>query len=177
MRSSYDSALLSIVTSPPVASHTSAIALMNEIFVARKALAATLTSCAVAKSVTTTGVDRAITGPNAARSRCSAAADRTPNTSRSGASVSSTAKPSRRNSGFHANSTSLPRAASIWAANRSAVPAGTVLLPTSRLPVRAWASRVVKAASTKVRSAAYSPSFCGVPTHRKWTSPNAPTSS
>src|SRR6266508_2068080 len=48
----------SIVTSAPVASHTSAIALMNEIFVARNALAATFTSSAVAKSVTTTGTSR-----------------------------------------------------------------------------------------------------------------------
>ena len=55
IRVSYDSALVSCVTSPPVASHTSAIALMKEILVARKALAATLTSSAVAKSVTTTG--------------------------------------------------------------------------------------------------------------------------
>ena len=39
----------------PVASQTSAIALMKEILVARKALAATLTSSAVAKSVTTIG--------------------------------------------------------------------------------------------------------------------------
>ena len=54
--------MLSSVTSPPVASHTSAIALMNEIFVARNAFAATFTSCAVAKSVTTTGVPVASTG-------------------------------------------------------------------------------------------------------------------
>ena len=41
------SASASVVTSAPVASHTSAIALMNEILVARKELAATLTSSAV----------------------------------------------------------------------------------------------------------------------------------
>ena len=62
MRSSYPIASASSTTSAPVASHTSAIALMNEILVARKALAATLTSSAVAKSVTTTGVPASITG-------------------------------------------------------------------------------------------------------------------
>ena len=48
MRSSYPIACASCVTSAPVASHTSAIALMNEILVARKLLAATLTSSEVA---------------------------------------------------------------------------------------------------------------------------------
>jgi len=55
IRSSYDSALDSAITSAPVASQTSAMALMKLIFVARKALAATLTSSAVAKSQLTTG--------------------------------------------------------------------------------------------------------------------------
>ena len=55
MRTSWARASVSLVTSAPVTSHTSAIALMNEIFVARKELAATLTSSAVAKSVTTSG--------------------------------------------------------------------------------------------------------------------------
>ncbi len=125
MRSSCPIASARSVTSAPVASHSSAMALMKEIFVARKALAATFTSWAVAKSVTTTGVSAASTGANAARSSCSARSERTPNTSRSGWSVSSTAKPSRRNSGFQASSTSPPRAASSCAASRSAVPAGT----------------------------------------------------
>ena len=48
MRSSYPSESARSTTSAPVASQTSAIALMNEILVARKALAATLTSSAVA---------------------------------------------------------------------------------------------------------------------------------
>ena len=48
MRSSWPRASASRVTSAPVASQTSAIALMNEILVARKELAATLTSSAVA---------------------------------------------------------------------------------------------------------------------------------
>src|SRR5664280_2810145 len=55
IRSSYDSALDSAITSALVASQTSAMALMKLIFVARKALAATLTSSAVAKSQLTTG--------------------------------------------------------------------------------------------------------------------------
>ncbi len=58
MRSSYPIARASWLTSAPEASQTSAIALMKEIFVARKAFAATLTSSAVAKSVTTTGTSR-----------------------------------------------------------------------------------------------------------------------
>jgi hypothetical protein len=44
----------------PAASATSAMALMKEIFVARKEFAATLTSSAVARSVTTTGQPAAI---------------------------------------------------------------------------------------------------------------------
>ena len=56
IRSSIPIASASWVTSAPVASHSSAIALMNEIFVARNELAATLTSCAVARSVTILGV-------------------------------------------------------------------------------------------------------------------------
>ncbi len=54
--------LASCVTSAPEASHTSAIALMKEILVARKELAATLTSSAVARSVTTTGVPSSMSG-------------------------------------------------------------------------------------------------------------------
>ena len=48
------------VTSAPAASQTSDMALMKEILVARKALAATLVSSAVARSATTTGVPAAI---------------------------------------------------------------------------------------------------------------------
>ena len=56
MRSSWPRAWASIVTSAPVASQISAIALMKLILVARKELAATLTSSAVAKSEAMTGV-------------------------------------------------------------------------------------------------------------------------
>ena len=62
MRLSCESASDSFFTSPCTTSHTSAIALMKEIFVARKAFAATLTSCAVAKSVTTTGMPASVSG-------------------------------------------------------------------------------------------------------------------
>ena len=55
MRASWPMASARATTSASTTSHTSAIALMNEIFVARNELAATLTSSAVAKSVTTTG--------------------------------------------------------------------------------------------------------------------------
>ena len=61
-----------VATSAPAASHTSAIALMKEIFVARKAFAATLTSSAVGRSVTTTGVPAAIGWRRPRRSSASA---------------------------------------------------------------------------------------------------------
>ncbi|CAM5242287.1 hypothetical protein SFUMM280S_03168 [Streptomyces fumanus] len=61
IRSSYPIASASLATSPPAASHTSAIALMKEIFVARKEFAAVFTSSAVGKSVTTNG-DPSATG-------------------------------------------------------------------------------------------------------------------
>ena len=48
MRASIPIARANAVTSPPAASHTLAMALMKEIFVARKALALILTSSAVA---------------------------------------------------------------------------------------------------------------------------------
>ena len=62
MRSSNASACASSTTSAPATSHSSAIALMKEIFVARKAFAAILTSSAVAKSVTTMGTPFASSG-------------------------------------------------------------------------------------------------------------------
>ena len=104
---------------------------------------------------------------------------RTPKTSRSGCSVSSTAKPSRRNSGFQASSTASPAGAlsrSSWAI-RTAVPDGTVDLPTTR---EARSSRGASSPTTLLTwlmSAAYSPFFCGVPAQMKCTSPNSATSS
>ena len=60
MRSSMPIARATSVTSPPVASHSSAIALMKEILVARKALAETFTSSAVSKPITRRGTSAAI---------------------------------------------------------------------------------------------------------------------
>lgn len=58
----------------------------------------------------------------------------------------------------------------------SAVPTGTVDLPTiSALRVRCWA-RLVTDASTYDRSAPIPSARCGVPTQMKCTSPNSATS-
>ena len=110
------------------------MALMKEIFVARKELAATLTSSAVGKSVTRNGVPIAINGAYTSRRRSSACWLRTPTTSRSGVRVSSTANPSRRNSGFQATSTSDTAMAFRRSAISAAVPTGTVDLPTTNAP-------------------------------------------
>ena len=117
-----ESACESIVTSAPVASQTSAIALMNEILVARNALAATFTSSAVAKSVTTNGTPgvRSVAVDLAQDLLAAPLASATPTTSRSGRRVSSTAKPSRRNSGFQASSTPSPAARSALSRLRAA---------------------------------------------------------
>ena len=55
MRSSRPMPLATSTTSAPVSSHTLAISLMNEIFVARKALEASLTISALLMSVRTSG--------------------------------------------------------------------------------------------------------------------------
>lgn len=97
-------------------------------------------------------------------------------TRRSGRSVSSMAKPSRRNSGFQATSISVPSGASAAnrSRNRTAVPAGTVDLPTIRTsPVRCGPSPSATA-SRYPRSAAYSPFFCGVFTQTKCTAGPGP---
>lgn len=104
MRSSCPMASASFTTSPSAASHTSAIALMKEILVARKEFAEVFTSSAVGKSVTTNGEPSA-TGPAyTSRRSFSAPSLAIPTTIRSGCRVSCTAKPSRRNSGFQASS-------------------------------------------------------------------------
>jgi hypothetical protein len=59
IRSSWPSASASCATSAPAALHTSAMALINEILVARKAAAATLTNSAVGKSHTSCCVPEA----------------------------------------------------------------------------------------------------------------------
>ena len=105
------SADASTSTSAPAASQTSAIALMNEILVARKAFAATLTSSAVSRSHEIHGIPRLSKGSYSALRSLSASADSQPTTMRSGARVSSTACPSRRNSGLQATSTARPAGA------------------------------------------------------------------
>ncbi len=134
MRSSWPIASASFTTSPSAASQTSAMALMNEILVARKELAEVFTSSAVGKSVTTNGDPSATGTAYTSRSSFSARSLSTPTTIRSGCSVSLTAKPSRRNSGFQASSAPSPTGASSMsrAASRAAEPTGTVDLPTTR---------------------------------------------
>ena len=76
--------------------------------------------------------------------------------------------PSRRNSGFQTRAT--PGCTS-WMRPwiRSAVPTGTVDLPTTTSPGRRWGRRSSTATLTYDRSAAFSPLCCGVPTQRKCT--------
>ncbi len=170
-------AVASWVTSAPAASQTSAMALMNEIFVARKEFAATLTSSAVGKSVTRNGTPSAMIGAYTSRRRSSALVERTPTTRRSGCRVSSTAKPSRRNSGFHATSTPSAEVAASRSASSAAVPTGTVDLPTTRAPGRRWGANEVTEPNTWDMSAFCAPAVCGVPTQMKCTSANCATSS
>src|ERR1035441_5227548 len=129
---------------------------MNEILVARKAFAETLTSSAVARSVQMYGVPASSRGAYTWRRVASAVADVTPATSRSGRRVSCTAKPSRRNSGFHASSASGPFGASSASrpASRAAVPTGTVDLPAIRqLLVRYGASPSITGSMALVSAA------------------------
>jgi hypothetical protein len=69
------------VTSPPATSQTSAIALMKLILVARNAFAATLTSSAVAKSVTTSGTSRSSVAARSKTPLCAAYSMRWPSRS------------------------------------------------------------------------------------------------
>ncbi|CNW22780.1 Uncharacterised protein [Mycobacterium tuberculosis] len=174
IRGSYPSASASWLTSAPAASHTSEIALINEILVARKALADTLTNSAVCRSVTRNGTPAASSGAYSSRTATSARVESscTPRTIRSGLRVSCTAKPSRRNSGFQAISTSTPRGASAPARcpSSAAVPTGTVDLPTRIDALTRRGTSASMTAWTCRRSAPYSPIFCGVPTPRKCTS-------
>ena len=62
MRASMPSASASVATRRPVAAQMSAIALMNETLAARNALAAPLTSSAVAASVTISGTPASVSG-------------------------------------------------------------------------------------------------------------------
>ena len=62
IRGSRPSERASAETSPPVAAQMSAIALMNEILVARNALAAPLASSDVARSVSSSGMPASVCG-------------------------------------------------------------------------------------------------------------------
>src|SRR5688500_16407803 len=111
--------------SAPTASHTAATALMKEIFVARKALAAYLIVSADAGSVTITG---AVIPRYSAETRTAADWSSAPITMRSGWRKSWMAEPSRRNSGFETTATSLrPSARSTTRVD----PTGTVDLLTT----------------------------------------------
>ena len=135
IRASYPRASANIVTSAPVASHTSAIALMKDTLVARNAFADPLTNSDVARSVTRNGTPAPSISAYTSRRTPSAFPGRSrsiPRTNRSGLKVSAIACPSRRNSGFQATSTEPPAGA--VARSRSpraaAVPTGTVDFPT-----------------------------------------------
>ena len=84
------------MTSAPVCSHTLAISLMNEIFVARNAFEASFTISALAMSVRTIGAPR---GAYSSTTASPAQPSSSPTITRSGCMKSCTAEPSRRNSG------------------------------------------------------------------------------
>ena len=166
------------VTSAPVASHTSAIALMNEILVARNALAATLTSSAVAKSVTTwarprraVGVDLAqrglgLRGPHAEHEPVGA------QRVLDGEALAQELRvPGQLDAG------------PAGAARRAARPAGPPCRParwtcrrsgSGRSSMRRRARRSPRRRRSGRRRS--SPLRCGVPTQTKWTSPNSAAS-
>ena len=110
------------------------MALMKEILVARNAFAATLTSSAVSRSITSSGVPASSGVRYTWRIRASARSQATPSTMRSGARLSCTANPSRRNSGLQATSRRPPAGAMarIRFITCRAVPTGTVDFPTTR---------------------------------------------
>ncbi len=96
MRSSSPIPRATSTTSAPVSSHTLAISLMNEIFVARNALEASLTISALLMSVRTTA---ASSGEYSSATASPAQSPSSPITTRSGSRKSFTAEPSLRNSG------------------------------------------------------------------------------
>ena len=159
------------VTSPmsaPTRSHSSAIALTYDSFIARKQFAAYLISSADAASVSTVGApSRAYSA--ATRSAASAASH--PTTIRSGFRKSCTAEPSRRNSGFDTTDTSARSSSS---AVRAAVPTGTVDLFTTTVP-GASSSRVSSITASTARRSATPPTPIGVGRHRNTTSASSPS--
>src|SRR5262245_17774606 len=151
-------------TSAPTASHTFAIALMNEIFVARYAFDACLIISADAASVTTIGAG---TPRYSSETRTATVASSQPMTMRCGWRKSRTAVPSRRNSGFDATRASCdtPDSAS-QRATRRVVPTGTVLLLTTT--ASGCRSGAISRATASIAARSAPPSSpWGVPTHRK----------
>src|SRR4051794_27454245 len=111
--------------SAPTPSHTAAMALANDTFVARNALDAYLINSADAGSVTING---AAMPRYSDTTRTAALWSLVPMTMRSGCRKSCTAEPSRRNSGFDTTNTSLrPSARSTTPVD----PTGTVDLLTT----------------------------------------------
>ena len=130
---SYPIAFAKTVMSPPDASQTSAMALINEIFVAKNEFAATFTNSAVGRSALTQGMFSFKLAAYTSFSIFSASSLTTPTTNLFGFNVSSTANPSRKNSGFQARSALGFRAINL-SLSLLAVPTGTVDLPTTNPP-------------------------------------------
>ena len=130
MRASSPMPFMTWLTSAPASSHTLAMALMNEIFVDRKALEAYLIISADGTSVMIMGRSSGAYSSSSVIATCWVGA---PITMRSGRSVSSMAEPSRRNSGLETTSKGTGRAwcFSITSRTNSPVPTGTVDLFTT----------------------------------------------
>ena len=115
--------------SAPTCSQYSDRSFMNEIFTARKALAAYFVTSALFSSNTRIGAPVCTNGSYTSRSTSAAYWLEVPTTTRSGFMKSSTANPSRKNSGLLTTSTRRVGAYSAKIdATRAAVPTGTVLL-------------------------------------------------
>src|SRR5262249_41675165 len=129
MRASRPTPFITWVTSAPACSHRLAMALANEILVARKALDAYLIISAEGTSVMIMGRSRGAYSSSRVMATCWVGA---PITIRSGRRVSSMAEPSRRNSGLEttSNGTGVIWLCSMTSRTRSPVPTGTVDLLT-----------------------------------------------
>ena len=178
IRASWPSASASTRTSAPAASHTSEMALMNEILVARKALADDLDQLGglqvgeqerhalveqgrVEFAQRRLGADRIA---SARQAQCDPdAACRAPRSPRAGTRDSTPPRHRHRQAPI-----ALRRRLS-----SAAVPTGTVDLPKITADLVSRGTRSSMTACTWRRSAPYSPFFCGVPTPRKWTSANS----
>ena len=155
--------------SAPTRSHSSAIALTYDSFIARKQFAAYFISSADAASVSTVG---APSRAYSAATRSAASWLSEPTTIRSGPRKSLTAEPSRRNSGFDTTPMSVRSSIS---AVRSAVPTGTVDLFTTTVP-GASDDPISSITDSTARRSATPPAPIGVGTHRNTTSGERPSS-